>query len=77
MTPREQIQKNLRCPYCGLNPDMEPEQMFECIDGCTNCKTDLTGEWRNIANNVLKIAAEKYGIEQLKLMYEKYMFTKI
>lgn len=77
MTPREQIQKNLRCSYCGLNPDMEPEGMFECIENCTNCKVDLTGTWRDIAPNVLKTAVEKYGIDQLKLMYEKYCFTKI
>ena len=79
MNITEQTRKNLRCIYCGANPDMDLEELFECIETCTNCRVDLHGKgvWRDTSINILETFIKEYGLEYVRLTYQKYKFSKI
>ena len=68
-----------RCSFCGANIRESIEYNIECIQECVNCQADLKmeGKWTGIAQNIMSTLIGKYGLEEVRLTFEKVKFNQI
>ncbi len=73
------LKTKLRCPHCYASSDASLEKNLESISSCTNCQVDLMlrGKWIGTGHGIMMLLVEKYGLEIVKLTYEKLQFQKL
>lgn len=69
----------LRCIYCCADVNDDLEEILTCIKNCPNCLSDLkmNGNWTGIGHNIMNYVIKHYGIETVRLTYEKIRFQEI
>ena len=68
-----------KCIFCGADINESIEYNMKCIESCTNCLTDLklNGNWTGIGLNIMKSLINTYGIDEVKLTYEKVKLMQL